>query len=191
VAVRKSVFNKVGRFSVGAVIGEDRDLWARIACHSPIAYDTRILANYHLEAAGRSFDRWNADIPYPPVVMTIRKMLKDGAVTATLERQVRAYGDWVLAQHLYGLVGLGLGSRAEQLLAHEAFNTLPYRIEGAVLRLAIQLLPLRIIAALRDRWEKCAVRARLFKFVCLVRLRIQRLPMPVTSQLVPDIPPAE
>jgi glycosyltransferase involved in cell wall biosynthesis len=190
VAVRKSVFNKVGRFSVGAVIGEDRDLWARIACQYSIAYDTRILANYHIDAAGRSFDRWNADLPYPPVLMTVRKMLKDGAVSAALTRQVSAYGDWVLAQYLYGLVGLGLGLRAKQVLSHADFNTPHYRIEAVVLRLAIQLLPLRVIAALRDRWEKCAVHVRLFKFACLVKLRVQRAPMPVTSQFVRDPVPA-
>ncbi len=47
VAIPVSVFRKLGGFREGCHSGEDQEMWARIALHYPIGYDTRILSRFH------------------------------------------------------------------------------------------------------------------------------------------------
>jgi glycosyltransferase involved in cell wall biosynthesis len=49
IAVPKEVFQRVGGFPVGIPIGEDLDMWGRIALAYPIAFSTRIGALYFKE----------------------------------------------------------------------------------------------------------------------------------------------
>jgi len=46
-AIPVSVLQKVGGFREGCHAGEDQEMWARIALHYPIGYDTRILSRFH------------------------------------------------------------------------------------------------------------------------------------------------
>jgi glycosyltransferase involved in cell wall biosynthesis len=54
VAVRKSVFDSVGLFSVGERLAEDLDMWCRIALRYPIAFSTVVGATYYLNADNRA-----------------------------------------------------------------------------------------------------------------------------------------
>ncbi|WP_078555034.1 glycosyltransferase family 2 protein [Bacillus alkalicellulosilyticus] len=47
VAVKKSTFEQVGYFPVGRSLGEDQDMWFRIALQYPIAYDPSIQCIYY------------------------------------------------------------------------------------------------------------------------------------------------
>ena len=47
VAIPVSVFQELGGFREGCHSGEDQEMWARIALHYPVAYDTRILSRFH------------------------------------------------------------------------------------------------------------------------------------------------
>lgn len=51
VCIPTPVLAEVGGFAVGERIGEDQDLWARIAMRYPIAYDPQVLAIYFQDAA--------------------------------------------------------------------------------------------------------------------------------------------
>jgi glycosyltransferase involved in cell wall biosynthesis len=53
VAIRREVFDGVGRFILCPGLGEDMELWARIALRYPIAFSWRIGAVYHREAENR------------------------------------------------------------------------------------------------------------------------------------------
>jgi len=52
-AIPKKVFGTVGRFAPCRGVGEDVELWARIAMRHPIAFHWRIGATYHREAENR------------------------------------------------------------------------------------------------------------------------------------------
>jgi hypothetical protein len=54
VAVRRKVLDQVGYFVLCPGLGEDLELWARIALRYPIAFSRRIGAVYHREAENRS-----------------------------------------------------------------------------------------------------------------------------------------
>jgi len=54
VAVPKHVFSDVGGFPLGEYLGEDGDMWLRIALKYPIAFSSRINAIYHKDAHGRA-----------------------------------------------------------------------------------------------------------------------------------------
>jgi glycosyltransferase involved in cell wall biosynthesis len=51
VAMALSVCQSMGGFAVGESIGEDQDLWARIALQHPVAFDKKICAYYHQDAS--------------------------------------------------------------------------------------------------------------------------------------------
>ncbi len=53
VAIRREVFDTVGRFVLCPGVGEDAELWGRIALRYPIAFCWRIGAVYHREAENR------------------------------------------------------------------------------------------------------------------------------------------
>lgn len=54
VCIPRRVIDHVGMFRVGRRMGEDLDLWARIALRYPIAFSTKVGAIYHEEAENRS-----------------------------------------------------------------------------------------------------------------------------------------
>ncbi len=54
VAIPKYVFHVIGGFQVGQNLGEDLDMWLRIALRFPIAYSNYPLAVYHQDAVNRT-----------------------------------------------------------------------------------------------------------------------------------------
>jgi glycosyltransferase involved in cell wall biosynthesis len=54
VGMMKELFFKTGGFQEGVSLGEDIDLWAKIALKYPIAYCSDISAVYHIEASNRA-----------------------------------------------------------------------------------------------------------------------------------------
>ena len=51
VMIRRSVFDQVGFFKEGKALGEDQDMWCRIALKFPVAYSTRPCAVYYMNTA--------------------------------------------------------------------------------------------------------------------------------------------
>jgi GT2 family glycosyltransferase len=51
--IPRSVFAELGLFRVGEKMGEDLDLWGRIALQKPVAFSWKGSAVYHMEAEGR------------------------------------------------------------------------------------------------------------------------------------------
>jgi len=51
VAIPLAICKSFGGFAVGECIGEDQDLWARIALLHPVAFDPAVVAYYHQDAA--------------------------------------------------------------------------------------------------------------------------------------------
>ncbi len=88
IAVPATVFNRVGCFAEGEPMGEDLDMWGRIALAFPVAYRAQPLALYHQEATGRVCDRHSRDPRYPPFVRSYLKAVSEG--TVPLETRIAA-----------------------------------------------------------------------------------------------------
>ena len=56
VCIPKSTFTEIGDFPVGEPMGEDQDLWCRIAARKKIAYSPKILSFYHRDSQNRAMD---------------------------------------------------------------------------------------------------------------------------------------
>ena len=74
IAVARKVFNEVGCFPVDEKLGEDLDMWLRIAFKYKIAYSTYIGAAYHRDASNRVCNI-NANLNGYKIVKTIDEAL--------------------------------------------------------------------------------------------------------------------
>ena len=148
-ALPRAVLQHAGGFPEGEPMGEDRDLWLRVALDYPVAYDTRILAVYHSEAQGRSCDRPGMARRYPPAVRSLRALLRAGGLSRTQTARVQSYADWLLLKHAYSIAYDGDRAALRQLLRAEQFATARRRLEARVLEALAAVLPLRVVAALK------------------------------------------
>lgn len=148
-AIRRCVLDHVGTFPEGLTIGEDIDLWARIALRFPVAYDARILATYHSHRSKGSFARWSHCPPYPLVARTLRTLRAANAVPESVQKDASAYIDWRLLEHAYWLLDLRKRQLLLQFLIREHFETVKARIEAIALLCTAAILPLRLVAALK------------------------------------------
>lgn len=154
VAIRKTVFDTMSGFPEGEHLGEDRDLWFRIALRYPVAFDTRILAWYRVDAGERVFDNVRLRPPLPPVVRSLRCAVAEPAVWQLTSQQLTSTKtaiDWHLMEYFYWLVDAGLKSDLHEALKREELLTLRFRLEGALLRYAIGWLPLPFVKELHRR----------------------------------------
>lgn len=79
VAIPRQVFDSVGLFPVGVAIGEDVDLWCRIALRYPICFSTQVGAVYHKEADSRALVT-NQVLRQYSFVKVVQDALSAGAV---------------------------------------------------------------------------------------------------------------
>jgi glycosyltransferase involved in cell wall biosynthesis len=161
VAVRRSTLERTGGFVEGEPVGEDRDLWARISLHYPLAYDARILAIYHSEAQGRGCETLGRVSRYPPAVRSLRRLVREGGLSTLQTARARTYTDWLVLKHAYEIAYSKNRNALLQLLQAEEFGTLRYGFEALLLRVFASLAPLRLIAALKIKpanWLQAARR---------------------------------
>jgi len=72
--VRSEIFNEVGMFQEGEPLGEDIDMWARIALRYPVAFSNKVCATYYLH---HSSSNVNADSFFLKKNRPIIKTLND------------------------------------------------------------------------------------------------------------------
>jgi len=92
VAVRRSVFDEIGGFPEGVNLGQDMDMWLRIALRYPIAYTTFVGATYFMNAVNRTATgspEQPLDLPY--FVRTALLALAEGSVPPALRADVCDY----------------------------------------------------------------------------------------------------
>jgi hypothetical protein len=104
VAIPKSVLERLGGFIPGVALGEDRELWARIALHYPFACDSRVRAFYFTPSDISQRNPQKLDGWIPPAVESLCGELQAGLLTPAVRRQARIYIDWTLVRHAEGLL---------------------------------------------------------------------------------------
>jgi glycosyltransferase involved in cell wall biosynthesis len=155
----KQVLDEVGGFPEGEPMGEDQDLWARIALKHPAACDTRVLADLWLDQGQREQRRLRLKAPYPPLLHSLRAALAEGRLGPEGTRRIQRYVDCLAMGHIYWMVHLEEIAYANQLLRQERFHLARYRLEARALRALLRVLPPRVAWALR--WKPTSALARL------------------------------
>ncbi|MFH2010978.1 MAG: glycosyltransferase [bacterium] len=160
VAVPRKVFQEVGCFPEGEPIGEDLDLWGRIALRFPVACRPEILAICHEEAAGRSSLRHAASPPHPPFVRTARALLAAGELEGELAADVKGYLNRLLIDHAKRLIRAGRRDVARQLLRSELHPPVGYHLERAAVYAGALGMPMDWLSAVGDTVRRLKGRAR-------------------------------
>jgi glycosyltransferase involved in cell wall biosynthesis len=75
--VPRKVFDDVGYFQVGEVIGEDVDMWCRVALKYPVAFDTKVCATYYLDSDNRTYVKGSIHKKAKGYLNTLNHALKD------------------------------------------------------------------------------------------------------------------
>jgi len=89
--VLASVFEKSGNFQAGVKIGEDSDLWLRIAFSTPIVHIPRFLSIYHMEAGDSDWASEGEAGIQPAWVGTYRDWMHTNRIPKNLRRSSAAY----------------------------------------------------------------------------------------------------
>jgi GT2 family glycosyltransferase len=120
----KAVLAAVGGFPEGVSIGEDWDLWFRIALKHPIAYSPRGEVIYHLDADNRAMKRHVPNMLEKHWAGTLLNALVAGAVPARIRHSVEKF----LCRHLVllakSLILAGSGPEARHVMAKARFVAL-------------------------------------------------------------------
>lgn len=90
VAIPKDVFRVIGGFSTATWLGEDGDLWGRIALKYPIAFSWDGMGIYHTEAINRACNRIKPHEEHI-FVRTAIKAIEAGEVSPDMQMDLREY----------------------------------------------------------------------------------------------------
>ncbi|MGA2326593.1 MAG: glycosyltransferase family 2 protein [Bryobacteraceae bacterium] len=147
-AIRKEVVDVVGAFPVGEPMGQEVDLWVRIAARYPVAFDRRILAIYHRDEGQREGRRASLKWPYPPAIRSLRKVVEAGGLPPDKLAQIKRFVDYRAMENVYWQAWLKLPS-TRQVILEEPYYTWRYRLEGALLRWGVRILSPKMLYRLR------------------------------------------
>lgn len=91
VTISKSVFEVVGGFPEGVVLGQDREVWERVAMKFKIAFTNRIGATYYLDASNRSCNRNKARERPRPFIDIGKAALENGEISEDIIHDFKTY----------------------------------------------------------------------------------------------------
>lgn len=123
ICIEKSLLEELKGFPEGEPMGEDQDVWARVAFATKIAYSPKQLSCYRTDAANRVY---NLMCPKEecPFSKRLHQRVVDGEVEESIVRDVLAY----TATHLLDLarqnIAVGNFKEANLLLADSRCNLL-------------------------------------------------------------------
>jgi glycosyltransferase involved in cell wall biosynthesis len=146
VAVRKDTFDRAGLFPVGIKIGEDSDMWLRVAWATDIAYIPEFLAVYHMEAGNSNWEQDRQQEPH--WVGTYRQWLAEGRIPRNLRKSSSAYHQKYILEKALGYSIGGDKRRARQILSSQ-LDWMPAPKKLALKTLCYAYLPGSLLVALR------------------------------------------
>jgi cellulose synthase/poly-beta-1,6-N-acetylglucosamine synthase-like glycosyltransferase len=120
VLFRREQLIDCGLFAVGKSMGEDIDMWCRLAFHGSFQYVARPSATYRdaldSSAVARNLRR---EAPFPVFAQRLPDMISDGEVPARLIPSARRYANFLLLEHARLLLDRGEHSRAREVLLQQ------------------------------------------------------------------------
>lgn len=114
VVVKKEIFSRAGRFPVGVKVGEDSDMWMRVAWTTSIAHIPKPLSIYHMDAGDSSWEEERLKEAY--WVQTYRQWLAQGRIPENLLKSTDAYYQRYLLGKALRYVLIGDKPEARKLL---------------------------------------------------------------------------
>lgn len=91
VTIPKFVFDVVGGFPEGVILGQDREVWERVAMKFKIAFTNKIGATYYLDASNRSCNRNSAKERPRPFIDIGKTALRNGDIPADIIKDFKTY----------------------------------------------------------------------------------------------------
>jgi glycosyltransferase involved in cell wall biosynthesis len=144
VAVPRSVLAAVGGFREGEHMGEDIDMWVRIAARYPVACQTRVLATYYDGGPERDLARARQRPPSFPALMSLRSLVAAGGLSARTNAAIKRYVDYKAIEHLCFQLELGL-TPFEEVARKERCYHWRFGLEAAMIRAGLRILPPRAV----------------------------------------------
>jgi glycosyltransferase involved in cell wall biosynthesis len=115
--VRRDVLFDCGLFSVGVGIGEDVDMWCRLAFRGPFQYCDSITATYRDALSSGGVTGTPARAPqFPLFAQRLPDMIAAGYVPSPLERSASQYSNFLLLEYAKHLLDVGLLPEARSVL---------------------------------------------------------------------------
>src|SRR6516165_6392330 len=120
VLFRREQLIDCGLFEVGKSMGEDLDMWCRLAFHGSFQYLARPSATYRNALdSGAVARHFKKAAPFPVFAQRLPKMISDGEVPEHLVTSARRYANFLLLEHARALLDCGEHRRAREVLLHE------------------------------------------------------------------------
>jgi glycosyltransferase involved in cell wall biosynthesis len=117
--IRRDALIEAGLFTVGVAMGEDIDLWCRLALRAPMLYTGALTATYNDVPHGHSTARNLSRRPeFPFFAACLPTLLDRGEVPAHLEASARRYANFLVLEYARQLLDRGLNSEARDVLRH-------------------------------------------------------------------------
>ncbi len=115
--VRRDAAIDAGLFTVGVSMGEDVDLWCRLALSGPVRYSGRATATYRESAAPAEASAYRRKRPEFPMFATVyADWLERGLVPSHLEESAERYVHFLLLEHARQLLDQGREKEARRVL---------------------------------------------------------------------------
>ena len=90
--IPKWIFSEVGYFLTTEVMGEDLDMWGRVALKYPVAFSASSTVIYYLNAENRACKKFNrTKFRISPFVKTVKKEMEAGNIPIEMRSDVNNY----------------------------------------------------------------------------------------------------
>ena len=120
VLFRREQLIDCGLFAVGESMGEDIDMWCRLAFQGPFRYVARPSATYRDAMGSGALTRhFKKEAVFPVFAKRLPKMISDGEVPKHLETSAQRYANFLLLEHARALLDRGEYSQAREVLLQQ------------------------------------------------------------------------
>jgi glycosyltransferase involved in cell wall biosynthesis len=147
VCVPKNIFPAIGgMFPVGQKLGEDLDVWGRIALKYPIALSNLVCVIYHEDAMNRVTDQ----IPLVdelPFILTAEKQIREGCVKQEIISNLQEYIAKERLREVWMFLLSGEVVRARKVLS--LVKTSKFRWKKRMLSVFVAFLPIGFVTLLK------------------------------------------
>jgi glycosyltransferase involved in cell wall biosynthesis len=115
--IRRDAAIEAGLFAVGAAMGEDVDLWCRLALRGPMLYTAACTATYNDVPRETSAAHYLQRTPeYPCFAASLSRLFDKGEVPSHLAMSARRYANFLLLEYARQLLERGLYAKARDVL---------------------------------------------------------------------------
>lgn len=145
--IPRHVFEVSGYFREGEVLGEDVDMWSRVALKFPVAFSTRVCATYFLDAENRCYVRGSIHKKATGYLETLNAAKNDMKLTESTRHNIAVLKEMVEIGYASSLIlGHEAGAARRELKSYK----LSHLQRQKSFWYLISFLPVRVIELLMD-----------------------------------------